>query len=53
MKFYETGEARIKDMGVPLSMLEETTEAQYQAAEKTEKDEDFHDAVSAALLLDP
>merc|ERR1719282_1348210 len=40
MKFYETGEALAKDMGVPLSVLEETTEAHYQAAKKTEKDPD-------------
>merc|ERR1711897_124191 len=38
MKFYENGEALAKDMGVPLSVLEETHEAHYQAAKKTEKD---------------
>merc|ERR1712203_432009 len=40
MKFYENGEALAKDMGIPLSVLEETTEAHYQAAMKTEKDPD-------------
>merc|ERR1719188_2728516 len=40
MKFYENGEALAKDMGVPVSVLEETTEAHYQAAMKTEKDPD-------------
>merc|ERR1712061_806237 len=38
MKFYENGEALAKDMGIPVSVLEETTEAHYQAAMKTEKD---------------
>jgi len=38
MKFYESGEALAKDMGVPLSVLEETHEAHYQAAKKMEKD---------------
>mmetsp|Transcript_17003 Transcript_17003/g.25434 ORF Transcript_17003/g.25434 Transcript_17003/m.25434 type:complete len:510 (+) Transcript_17003:55-1584(+) len=40
MKFYESGAALAKDMGVELSVLEETTEAHYQAAKKTEKDPD-------------
>merc|ERR1719160_501938 len=40
MKFYENGEALAKDMGIPVSVLEETTEAHYQAAMKTEKDPD-------------
>merc|ERR1712151_1371490 len=40
MKFYENGEALAKDMGVALSVLEETTELHYQAAKKTEKDPD-------------
>merc|ERR1739838_712015 len=40
MKFYETGEALAKDMGVALSVLEQTTEEHYQAAKKTEKDPD-------------
>merc|ERR1711877_92749 len=40
MKFYETGEALAKDMGVPLSVLEETHEGHYQAAKKQEKDPD-------------
>merc|ERR1712176_1000663 len=38
MKFYESGEALAKEMGVPLSVLEETHELHYQAAKKTEKD---------------
>merc|ERR1719434_671467 len=38
MKFYESGEALAKDMGVPLSVLEETHEGHYQAAKKHEKD---------------
>merc|ERR1712186_36407 len=38
MKFYENGDALAKDMGVPVSVLEETHEAHYQAAKKTEKD---------------
>merc|ERR1711972_336715 len=38
MKFYASGEALAKDMGVPLSVLEETHEEHYQAAKKTEKD---------------
>merc|ERR1740121_2116307 len=40
MKFYESGEALAKDMGVPVSVLEETHEGHYQAAKKTEKDPD-------------
>jgi succinate dehydrogenase/fumarate reductase flavoprotein subunit len=40
MKFYETGEALAKDMGVPLSVLEESHEGHYQAAKKQEKDPD-------------
>jgi len=40
MKFYETGEALAKDMGVPLTTLEATHDAHYQAAKKTEKDPD-------------
>jgi hypothetical protein len=40
MKFYENGEALAKDMGVPLSVLEQTTEEHYQAAKKMEKDPD-------------
>jgi len=38
MKFYESGAALAADMGVPLSVLEETHEGHYQAAKKTEKD---------------
>lgn len=40
MKFYENGAALAADMGISLSVLEETTEAHYQAAKKTEKDPD-------------
>merc|ERR1711878_43930 len=40
MKFYESGEALAKDMGVPVSTLEQTHEEHYQAAKKTEKDPD-------------
>merc|ERR1712008_236587 len=40
MKFYETGEALAKDMGVPLATLEAMHDAHYQAAKKTEKDPD-------------
>merc|ERR1712139_331994 len=40
MKFYASGEALAKDMGVPLSVLEEEHEKHYQAAKKQEKDPD-------------
>merc|ERR1740139_1450136 len=40
MKFYESGAALASDMGIPLSVLEETHEVHYQAAKKTEKDPD-------------
>merc|ERR1712176_535365 len=40
MKFYESGEALAKDMGIPVSVLEQTHEEHYQAARKTEKDPD-------------
>merc|ERR1719229_1319255 len=40
MKFYQNGAALAQDMGVPLSMLEQTHEEHYQAAKKTEKDPD-------------
>merc|ERR1719389_1551573 len=40
MKFYASGADLAKDMGVPLKTLEETTEAHYEAAKKTEKDPD-------------
>merc|ERR1712087_1044813 len=40
MKLYETGAALAKEMGVELSVLEQTTEEHYQAAKKTEKDPD-------------
>merc|ERR1712050_576031 len=40
MKFYESGEALAKDMGVPVAVLEETHEGHYQAAKKMEKDPD-------------
>jgi len=38
MKFYESGAALAADMGIPVSVLEESHEAHYQAAKKTEKD---------------
>eukprot|EP00927_Polykrikos_kofoidii_P065335 TRINITY_DN610_c0_g1_i4.p1 TRINITY_DN610_c0_g1~~TRINITY_DN610_c0_g1_i4.p1 ORF type:complete len:1040 (-),score=135.86 TRINITY_DN610_c0_g1_i4:121-3240(-) len=38
MKSYASGEELAKDMGVSLSVLEETHEAHFQAAKKTEKD---------------
>merc|ERR1719210_1312777 len=38
MKFYESGSALAADMGISVSVLEETHEAHFQAAKKTEKD---------------
>merc|ERR1711972_233820 len=40
MKYYQNGEALAKDMGVPVSVLEATHQAHYDAAKKTEKDPD-------------
>merc|ERR1711953_1196876 len=40
MKYYKTGADLAKEMGIPVSVLEETHEAHYQAAKKTEKDPD-------------
>merc|ERR1740138_1707217 len=40
MKFYESGEAFAKDMGVPLATLEKSHQDHYEAAKKTEKDPD-------------
>merc|ERR1711972_1046185 len=40
MKFYESGEALAKDMGVPLATLEKTHDEHYQSAKKQEKDPD-------------
>jgi len=40
MKFYESGAALAADMGIAVSVLEETHDAHYQAAKKTEKDPD-------------
>merc|ERR1712012_418705 len=40
MKFYESGEALAKDMGVPLATLVQTHDEHYEAAKKTEKDPD-------------
>merc|ERR1712061_822936 len=40
MKYYDSGEALAKDMGVPLSVLEEEHEKHFQAAKKQEKDPD-------------
>merc|ERR1711982_55741 len=38
MKFYDSGAALAQDMGVSVSVLEESHEGHYQAAKKTEKD---------------
>merc|ERR1712193_526022 len=40
MKFYASGAEFAKDIGVPLSTLEATHQAHYDAAKKTEKDPD-------------
>merc|ERR1712151_1046515 len=40
MKFYESGAALAQDMGVPVSVLEQTHEEHYESAKKTEKDPD-------------
>merc|ERR1712051_534147 len=40
MKYYKSGEELAEDMGIPVSVLEETHEVHYQAAKKTEKDPD-------------
>jgi flavocytochrome c len=40
MKYYANGEELAKDMGVPLSVLEATHQAHYQAAMATQKDPD-------------
>merc|ERR1712136_677436 len=40
MKFYESGAALALDMGVPVSKMEESIEAHYQASLKTAKDPD-------------
>mmetsp|Transcript_3632 Transcript_3632/g.8283 ORF Transcript_3632/g.8283 Transcript_3632/m.8283 type:complete len:502 (+) Transcript_3632:51-1556(+) len=40
MKFYENGAALASDMGVPLSVIEQTHEEHYQAAKKMERDPD-------------
>jgi len=40
MKYYESGAALAADMGVPVSVLEETHEGHYQASKKMEKDPD-------------
>jgi flavocytochrome c len=40
MKFYASGADLAKDMGVPVSKLEQAHEVHYQAAKKTEKDPD-------------
>ncbi|CAJ1407884.1 unnamed protein product [Effrenium voratum] len=40
MKFYENGEALAKDMGVALSVIEQTHEEHYAAAKKTETQPD-------------
>merc|ERR1719392_344584 len=38
MKYYSSGAELAKDMGVPLSVIEESHEGHFQAAKKTEKD---------------
>merc|ERR1711933_87031 len=38
MKYYPSGADLAKDMGVPVSVIEQTHEEHYQAAKKTEKD---------------
>merc|ERR1719171_1592991 len=40
MKYYQSGEALAQDMGVAVSVLEETHQAHYEAAKKMEKDPD-------------
>merc|ERR1740120_522135 len=40
MKFYESGEALAREIGVPVSVLEQTHDEHYEAAKKTEKDPD-------------
>merc|ERR1712176_192132 len=40
MKFYESGDALAKEMGIELSVLEKTHDDHYQAAKNTEKDPD-------------
>ena len=40
MKLYESGAALAQDMGVPVSKMEESIEAHYQASLKTAKDPD-------------
>jgi hypothetical protein len=40
MKFYASGEDLAKDMGIPVTVLEETHDAHFKAAKKTEKDPD-------------
>merc|ERR1719401_3016202 len=40
MKYYQTGAALAKDMGVDLAVLEKTHSEHYAAAKKTEKDPD-------------
>merc|ERR1719345_548627 len=40
MKFYETGEALAKDMGIQVSVLEATHQQHFEASKKMEKDPD-------------
>merc|ERR1711879_913082 len=40
MKFYESGAALAKDMGIPLQTLVDTHDTHFNAAKKTEKDPD-------------
>ena len=40
MKYYNSDRELAKDMGIPVSVLEETHEKHYQAAKKTKRDPD-------------
>ena len=44
MKLYESGAALAQDMGVPVSKVEDSIEAHYQASLKTEPDGGLHPA---------
>merc|ERR1712157_710795 len=51
MKYYPTGEDLAKDMGVPVSVLEETHEAHYQAAKKTGSGKKFYHNILPGLSV--
>merc|ERR1719327_1180294 len=40
MKYYESGEALAKDMGIPLKVLEDTHQQHFEASQKAAKDPD-------------